>query len=176
MKNPLIKIRNIDIGDTSYFFLLNWKFSALLYMQGGFIIHPIILVLIDILKGQPIGTTSIWSITSLLVFISSLILIAIGYGYRIAISSKQIKVHHTFFLFPFSGIVAELKNVRFKEVDESNHTLFSIYMESDPWADMGFADWVQIKYQGKKMDIGDNENYQELFQKIKQRVEGNLQS
>lgn len=43
----------------------------------------------------------------------------------------------------------------------------NIFLANDPWAEMGFSDWVGIKKNDQEFAVGGNNNYIEFFSEIK---------
>jgi len=173
MKNPLDFIGHFELGKTSYLFGFSWKFGWLIYLQGCVLIHPLLLFLILHITGQSFaGHSTYFSIESLIALVLGFVIMAVGFGYRVAVSEEYFKLYLTVMFIPYKGFKARTEQVRFDELkDTDSKGSVSIYMDSDPWAEMGFEDWVEVKFEDKKFDIGDNGNYAELYAKIKEVVE-----
>lgn len=147
----------------------SWQFGFMLYLIGGYIcIYPIVSYFFTIILFE-FHFISIWS---LIIFFFSFLLSGIAYGYRISISEKFLIFYPTIFFIPYGRIKASLSDICFKNKCLFNkNSKICIYHEDDPWCEMGFCDWVEIKNYKKSYAIGNNNNYEILLQKIKKTIE-----
>lgn len=108
------------------------------------------------------------------IIILVLAIITMGFGYKLAICSKQLRFYETYFFFPVLKVKEEIEYVQIKinpEASDQKNVNVIIEYQNDPWSEFGFSDWVQLRKGSKVYDFGTNKNHKELLNEIFKSVE-----
>jgi len=180
LKNPFDKLISVKLGRWTYIHGFAWRFGILLYSMVAMLVHPILVLIVFAVTGEEFKDPhSFFGLYSIGILFGSMIISCWVFGYGTVIGPRSFTVYYSILFVPVYGLRCSLEKVHFNgysdssEEDSDVKQLACIHKDSDPWAEMGFEDWVQINYGKKKLDIGDNENYEELYDKILAAVEKN---
>lgn len=176
MKNPLDKIIHFHIKDKTYIIGFQFKFGLILFFELS-LIHPIMvryILPLFIKRNYFDGPITLFGIESLVLLIVSLFVMSFAIGFRITVSKKWITISETFLFVPYKRIQVQINNAVFHKPTDYIHPdkLDNVYIfkEDDPFREMGFEYWVEVIYKQKELTLGDNNNYQILYDTIQKAV------
>jgi hypothetical protein len=167
MKNPWNSIYTIRMGKSTHIIGFAWEFGLLAYVGGGVVLHPLLLELLAYCC-CPIALFS-WASLGLLLF--EVLLALGGFGYWITVSQGHFRLVETFLGVPYGGFRANLESVSLDDpLSTTQVAEVHVYLEEDPWAEMGFKDWVELLHKGKTYCIAGNSNYAVCYEAITQAI------
>lgn len=114
----------------------------------------------------PIGFVSV---EMLLAVVLTLLTSIYGFGFIVVITRDELRFYETYCFIPFLKIKEPLNNI-FIDGNGPPNAEVIIEWQDDPWAEMGFSDWVAIRKGTDEYHFGTNKNHRELLRKISEGI------